>query len=446
MYDEILALLDSSDPQERLRGVKRLARTEDPDVLRYLSAVVKTDPDEEVRDMARKAGRFIMKKQQEMQSGTPFMASPVDEPASGEAAKWVPQGRREIDLDDGPQLEKRKSKREQSWAKVSERQAAVAKGHLDQAMDRYMKGERTKAVVALRKAFTLNPNLQNDDYAMALAGDILGLSREEIIEELLYSDESTSSGGKRKRKIGEPVDDGTTWNQAMIQLGLYGLVVAVITFAGGLVVIQLFGELITNMVGFAAQNDPEAAMMMSEMQMGLDAFFAASVIGLLVNGILAAIFGLIGLLIWYGVVHMSATLFMSGEGSYRRLIVVATPFNTVVLIVQTVVYIVLFYVGFNGLSDLMMSYDGTFESELMISQQINTGLGLIQLVSLLFGLGVMIYYGKIIGDAYRFGMGKGCATMAIGTILLTMVIFACSCGFGFLITNMFSSMMGASFT
>jgi len=46
----IFDLIRSSDVEERKKGVKALARSEDREALRYLASLYNQDPDPEVRD------------------------------------------------------------------------------------------------------------------------------------------------------------------------------------------------------------------------------------------------------------------------------------------------------------------------------------------------------------------------------------------------------------
>ena len=65
MYDDILELLQSSNPKDRIQAIKEIARTEDPSLLKELARVHKEDHDPEVREVALKAGRYIRSKQRE---------------------------------------------------------------------------------------------------------------------------------------------------------------------------------------------------------------------------------------------------------------------------------------------------------------------------------------------------------------------------------------------
>ena len=59
--NRIVKLLDNPDPEQRKRAVKALAQTKNPDALKYLSTVIRTDSDREVTLLARKAEAYIKK-------------------------------------------------------------------------------------------------------------------------------------------------------------------------------------------------------------------------------------------------------------------------------------------------------------------------------------------------------------------------------------------------
>ncbi|PJF24703.1 MAG: hypothetical protein CUN53_16490, partial [Phototrophicales bacterium] len=63
MIDEWIDQLRDSNPEVRRRAVIALGRTKDTAALRPLAEVFRTDPDPEVRELARKAGLYIRRSQ-----------------------------------------------------------------------------------------------------------------------------------------------------------------------------------------------------------------------------------------------------------------------------------------------------------------------------------------------------------------------------------------------
>jgi hypothetical protein len=150
----IFQFLKSNDPEERKKGVKALARTGEREALRYLATIHKDDPDPEVRDLALKAGQHIKN--------------------AGTRDEWSGTG------DPKTTAEMAVLK-----AAVSEADTKTSKKMMEQALDFAMKEEFEKAEVIVRKAFTLNPNLQYESYFTGIASDVMGMEVQEAVAELL---------------------------------------------------------------------------------------------------------------------------------------------------------------------------------------------------------------------------------------------------------------------
>src|SRR5215467_11293209 len=67
MIDEYIRQLQNPDPDVRKRAIMALGKAKAPSALKPLANVVRTDPDPELRELARKAGQYI---RQQMQKAT----------------------------------------------------------------------------------------------------------------------------------------------------------------------------------------------------------------------------------------------------------------------------------------------------------------------------------------------------------------------------------------
>lgn len=156
MDPRILQALKSRDPEERKKAVKALAQIHTQEALRYLATIYKTDPDPDVRELAIKAGRHVKKSRAE---GEWFGESKIR--STDEVAQAKPA------------------------SKVSAVNQEQAKGLMDKALNESIQGNYDKAEEYARKAFQLNPDLQHDSYYAGIASEVMGMSTEEAIAELL---------------------------------------------------------------------------------------------------------------------------------------------------------------------------------------------------------------------------------------------------------------------
>ncbi|MAU10110.1 MAG: hypothetical protein CL607_09835 [Anaerolineaceae bacterium] len=423
MYDDILELLHSSDPKDRIRAIKEIARTEDPSLLTQLALIHKNDHDPEVREMALKAGRYIRSKQQKV---APFV---IDDATVGDARLGA----------DGPEYEMtdaaasigdltRKKKKNKRMEPVSAAAEKRAKGLVDRAMNFSMSGKNDMAAAELRKALHINPNLANDEYTTTLAAEVMGLPKDEAIDELMYS------------AANDVADDGITWETALADLATYGLVIAIIVFVGGLLISRLFGDMLINMMNIYMQDSSSYYDMQTveDMKLLFNQVSNPSIPGLLLSGLSTGVFSIIGILFWYGVVHFVSTNFMSGMGSFRKLIHKMTPFLSIINFVQALVLGVMFFFLMRGMSDLVSTVDGSFDQQIAVERSLEDALNVMQLISWIFSIVVLIFYSKILGETYEFGAGKGCVSLFISSIM--MVVVACGCAF------LFSAVAGSLFS
>lgn len=200
MADErILQALEKGNSDQRKKAVAALGRSLDPQALPILAKVYRNDPDEDVREMARKAGAYIRRNKHNF---TPEAAP--DEPSPAPKAKAAPQPTPEPEPAEPrthPLLEL-----DLDTIKVSGANAERAKAALDQAISYDMHDERSRAILALRKALELDPRLREDEYTRGLTLQIAGgAGEDEAIYRALTMDleaarsaEGGGGGGKSR--------------------------------------------------------------------------------------------------------------------------------------------------------------------------------------------------------------------------------------------------------
>jgi hypothetical protein len=370
MLDDWLRQLESFDAEERKQAVIALGKSLDSEALAPLADVYRNDPDAEVRDLALKAGRHIKQHMSEDAGGGGAL------PPIAKTVSVADEGR--------------------------------AGGYIDQALEFSVRGNAAKAVEYLGRAFDINPNLRDDDMATNLAEDVTGLTGaaalRTIIDHSERADKIAALGGKPKRTggagRGAAAYKEVTWNDAILDLLIYGLVNGGMAFILFLVGVDAMVEMMRSQMRMQGQAFPSDFEDMFGMLSGGGVGLAA------VIGVATLVFSVIYLIVIMLAVHVVATSIMGGEGTMPGLFKKTTLYFTI----TSVVLNLLNYLPFMFISDVDAA------------QQF-------QCLSSLISIGVVIYAGKLVGDAYDFGMGRGCVSLILGG-LAVLLVFGCAI-FGF---------------
>ncbi|MEO0565739.1 MAG: hypothetical protein AAF125_26765, partial [Chloroflexota bacterium] len=208
-------LLRSSNPQERMQGIRIVAKMQNEKALRVLVKLYKEDPDEQVREFARRGAAFVANKLQEGDvpaDEAPAEPEPEPEPAYDPLENWEP-----VEVE--PKDEKR------------------ARSYIDEAMDHQMGDRSEKAIAALTKALTANPNLRTDNYFLSIAGATLGMDERDAVRTLLSADKRKNllAEGEQAKLNAATADhmaeaEKHTWNTLTVDIAIF----AAILFLGGL--------------------------------------------------------------------------------------------------------------------------------------------------------------------------------------------------------------------
>lgn len=150
----IFKSLRSSNPDERKKGVKALARTGKREALRYLATIYKEDPDPDVRQLALDGGKHVKR----------LMVQ----------GDWVGEG-----------IKHPTQEMKAVGSTIPEKDQTLSKKHMDDAFEFVVNEDYERAEGLAKKAFTLNPDLKHDPYYSNLAGEIMGMPAEEAIAALL---------------------------------------------------------------------------------------------------------------------------------------------------------------------------------------------------------------------------------------------------------------------
>ena len=164
MDRETIKALKSADVNTRKDAIKSLAKSLNPEAFPLLADVYRNDPDEDVRELARKAGVYIKKN----------------------ATQTIMDVEPEVDNTPLP-----------SEIKVSATAAERAKTYLSQAFDMEVRGDLALGIKLLQKALKADPRLVHDITARTLASSLTGLPEDEALRQLTQGDASAGrrSGG-----------------------------------------------------------------------------------------------------------------------------------------------------------------------------------------------------------------------------------------------------------
>ncbi len=236
MDTAVLAQLNDYDPNVRKQAVMALGRSKDPAALPYLAAVVRTDPDPELRDLARKAGQYIQqatkgsspgsagvappiqpistspappaaKPPSEPKKPSAFTSNPIDEPdlgyltrsysdyededAAALAALGLTTGAAEAATVETPATTSAKTDkpgktpvRGETYV-VSEANQKRAKDVLEAALTANINNDNARAMRYLYQSLMLDPNLINDGYYAQIAGGVTQAPRDEAIQMII---------------------------------------------------------------------------------------------------------------------------------------------------------------------------------------------------------------------------------------------------------------------
>lgn len=181
MADPILALLQHEDAAQRKRGIAAAAKSGDSRYLKALAQLYKSETNEELRQLARRAGAYLKQQADQAAQAAPPAADPeylheaTMNALRGDAMEAVQRARQERAAEAPPPVS---TSRRPAPSTAEKEQAQV---YYDNAFDLHMKGNNARAVLELGTAFHLNPAFANDKTAVALAAELTGLPHAEAV-------------------------------------------------------------------------------------------------------------------------------------------------------------------------------------------------------------------------------------------------------------------------
>jgi tetratricopeptide (TPR) repeat protein len=394
------AALNHSDAKIRFAAVKKIARDKDVTALKKLGELAANDPDEQVREVAAKAIQYIK----------------ADSRADAEA-----------------KLEARTREPE-----ISTKDQVRAKNYLDAAIGYYINGERDKALKELSKALAVNPKLERDPFFRNTLDDVTGTSGEEALSMVRSSDKLKSVAVterqlKQEKRQEEHQKDvqRSRWSSVLMDLAIYTFLTIVLTALGLGLIGQSAQGYINNQIylqqAYEAgdrDNPPEIdpAFMEYAQQVSLLFTIPLSV----TTGVIAGVTSVVSLLINLLFTHLAAKFIFRGQATFPHLIYkVVSLYNTRLPILYIMLFVTI-VLGFAMGGGIILVIGG----------------GILSLYSLILFLNTI---GRI-GEAYDFGTAKGCLSLIVGSLILSVIGFIAQMLFLTSLLALIQSQTGVSFS
>ena len=361
MLKPYIQLLKSQDPAERRKAIKGLARLRNPAAVPVLETVANSDPDPALRELAEKAIRYINANAAAKQASESLLNVPASEEAT-------PKPRPHI----------------------SPRDREDARAYVNAAFSYTQAGDPARAVEWLGKALSVNPALEKDSFVAGIVHTVMQMSMDEALPILTHPDrrkEYIATLGGKKRIRAEHVPEDATWDNVLIDFGLYGIVVMASQFATWLFAVNVIKEMM--------QRSPELYNTQN-----MDALFNMDMRGVFMTSLIAGVYAIIAIALQGAFIHLAATYFLSGRGTlaylYRKLV----PLQTVFTLISAAVIVA-----------LGLLVDATVAMPLMS----------------LFGMvaGIVMFYliVQVVARVYNFGVWSGCGAIFLGGIVFGVVFF-----------------------
>jgi hypothetical protein len=255
---------------------------------------------------------------------------------------------------------------------------------------------------------------ENDDMftSSASIGDLAKSKRDNAPQS---ADGMASSSFDKPKRKNEFQTDETSWGTALMDVGLYALV-----SGSGVFLIMLFFISVMGGVFDAIANSPSSSSY-GQYDMAQVAEFLQS-LGLafaLIYGLLVAAISAVSYMIWFGIIHLVSTMMLGGSGSYTGILHRASIPMIVWMVVSFVLGIVGAYFSFSYMANSLADY-GTYAGLRDVS-----GANFMSVLNAALAFGFTLWLASVIGNNYRFGMGKGCLSMIISYVVA--ILFACGC-------------------
>ncbi len=269
-----------------------------------------------------------------------------------------------------------------------------ARDYMDEATSMFIANQPAKAAASMLKALRANPNLKHDSYFRSLAGTIFNTTPDEGLAMLIDQEIDQERRGQfisaqkqeqaqRQKSQRLSQSSGIGWSAAWFDLAIYGVVIVIITFF----ILLVFSRIVIQSP-IAYQLDP--------------LFIGLFLIAALLNGV----FSVVGMLIQGGVIHLVATQLLQGIGKLPLLLTQIVPFYSMMTVMTSMIFVL--WGALTAFGSIEAGMTGAICSGPII---------------VLVSLFTLFKTADKIGKAYGFGVGKGCLSLLITSLLISLVTF-----------------------
>lgn len=397
MDANIRSLLTSSDPNDRLRGMEMLVNSGDPDTLKILHRLYKTDTDPNVRAQAAEFGK-------QLQDGGNISEKP-----------------------------KKKAPRDPVGAQQALRAAESDLFNLD-----YESAKKNA-----QQAFLLDPSLQHDDRAVGIAADITGTPSSVAVDTLMQ-DAPRPTGTMAYAGTGMPGDapqEQVGCAKALFDVSIYAGLQAALFLVGALIVSNIINALLDAL----------------DIPLNVIPFAIASTISVFIFQALALIIWMAIVHFCATAILRGSGFYTNLLHNVRNPLIAYFVVSTLIGTVSFFAFIGFSGLAMGDLADAVSQVDierfveaaeagdeRAMEAELAgveavllenaddieaLEARLTQGQALasmINLVNFVIGLGFLVWLSLKIGKTYDFGGGRGCIAIILSYIVPMVV---CGCAF-----------------
>lgn len=381
MFDRILAQLKAADSATRRQAIIAIGKSGTSSLLPALAEVYRTDPDPDLRELARKAGLAIRKRETSAASAQPpavempetdDLLSGTGMSTSGKTVSAFTVDLDEVDFeqltpfrasdaveDDDPDLddligrataaaaiagtsvrgldalEKKQAPRTaaddiedelKGKGPVPGRKYNVphdvrerAKGSVESALSLNMRGENAKALKMLTEALSLDPNLINDKYFESIAAAVTGLDGNGAMRVIIDKSERTNFVEVATKKQKQERKEKHVSETKQIGWGSLSFDLVLYFFVATFG--TFFSFLVLSQAFLGSFGDYTANEVFADsLPIQPDAIANGfSTPALLLFSLVIGVSTVIGLLIQMGGVHLVATMMLGGKGTYTNM-------------------------------------------------------------------------------------------------------------------------------
>lgn len=416
----LVSQLQSMNASQRREAIMALGRTKDREAIPHLSRVAETDPDDDLRELARKAAIYI-DKHAPVVNVKPFKMPWDDEEEEEQAAdpQAMSAAAAAVLTDyEPPSPDEVAERQDREWAER----------FIDRAWQAFYEGDRDGAEMYMRKAFERSPEIAEVETAREAAGKIMGMNQDRAVNALLKP-KTMRRGGKpdtqsirppsttrttgsiktmpatrttgsikvrpadeKPGKTVDEIEDGSM-GTAFLDLFIFFVIVFVINL-GILLLFERFLLASLNSTTFAPSD-----ITGSYSRDLLVAINASGTGGIAGYAALSALGTLVQTLFYWLIVHVVASTLLGGNSTFPR------------LIRKTYLYFALSTPALVALLIVGVFLSAIFQDAAILQTALAIAI-----------LGSVFLLAWRIGVAYRFDIARGCFTM-----ILTVIAMLC-CG------------------